>query len=375
MEETLVKITSSVLPNIYPANHKEKIFADQRVVEVSSLKEVFFTEDSVRTVDGTFARKERIRSKVYPQFELTIFAKESERIDVFFEALDIKVYFDDNTTHHAVVTEVREPEKVENTEHLAYRIKYIDMNPDNFWEEPISDFLRSDKLLERYNAEQLHRIKVSSWQDFDDDEFGKQQNDYPLTASNTDLNTTWNIILPVTGTLTTLSTGDTVRILLSGGVTLPLFDGTVISVTDTEVTIFTPITEELMSELEMLTTTASVRWKVDKYFYTKIIPEIGFGDLTDKSIEVDGLKIPSKLQGSDLVRLTFYLNDQDAFRIKKYLGLVAGNVGSIKYISTDDLELESLEHMQVDIAKIDENLWKVIVPMKVKNEILNIYNL
>lgn len=374
--EQLVSIESSFFPGIYPKDHREKVYTDQRVEEVSACREVLTTELPVRLVGGGYARKEKVRIKVYHQYELTLFAKESERLDVIMMALSILVRFDDYTTHHAFITEVGQPVRVENTSHLKYRVRYIDMNPENYFEEPVSDFLSSHVIMNQYLPNMLYRLKLHSWADFGDEWFGRQRREVALNGTIASLNMSdfWELLLAVDDQLSDLETGQDMRIGFTSGLTWPEVPGVVIQKTNDQVRILTTITSWMMSEALMPTVTLSLMWSRGLTFATRIVPGQDFSDVGEKATERDGLSIASRTYGSEMMRATFFLNEADHFRLKKYAGLLTGDAGTVTMVTPEGEEKVALERIKPETTKLDEGLWKAVLPMKIKQEVVNTFN-
>lgn len=372
----LIRIDSRFFPSIYPDDYTERIFTENRVVELPLYRESFVTEDRHNTIDGGFAMPLKVRERIYRQYQLTIFAKESMRVDQMFMAGEITVYFTGEDSHNARVIEISEPEQVEDTNFLKYTVKYIDIHRNSYLNEPVSDFLTKATLLNKYSTSELHCLKLASTRDFSDPYFGKQEESMALDSSNSELvGGAWYFTYLVNSNTERLTVGTSVNFNLSGTVSYNGAAGTVASVSETEIEIATGIPEVIMSEIQRDGTTALMYWYVDLKFYTKITPLYEYSEVSEEDTEIDGIKKPSILFGSKVKKIVLFVGQTEYVWLKKYLLVLTGDNGTISLVEAVSGKIYTgIERVKPEIDMIDNDLYKVIVQLKYENDVVNVFN-
>jgi hypothetical protein len=374
----LVRIDSSHFPSVYPDGFTDRIFTDARVVELPLYHESYHTATPYRTVGSRYALPLKVRERIYRHYQLTIFAKESMRVDQMFMAGDVRIYFRGEVSHHALVLDIGAPEQIEGSAFLKYLIRYIDVNPAAYFCEPVSDFLTREALLARYRVADLYNVRLHSEVFFDDPEFGGQHVTLSLTPQTAQFigypTYRWQFSFFSYQASQQLSKGDSVRIALSGTVTLPGRSGHVTSAGTNTVTVLTDITIGHLSEHLIAGTTATMGWNVDADFYTAVCPEQGYSDVEEVATALGGIQKPSTVFGQKGWQVTLFVDSKDYIMLKKYLQVLTGDNGSVTLIMPEGHSYSSIERIRPEEQALDAGLYKLTFFLKYKAEVFHIYN-
>ncbi len=374
----LVRIDSSHFPSVYPEGFTDRIFTDARVVELPLYHESYHTATPYRTIGSRYALPLKVRERIYRQYELTIFARESMRVDQMFMAGDVRIYIRGEVSHHAHVVSMGTPETLADSTFLKYVIRYIDTNPASYFQEPVSDFLTGETLLQRYSVHDLCVLRLYSDVVFGDPAFGGQSIGMPLSPSvavyyGPPLHR-WKFTFENMQTPDHLSVGDTVKIDLSGTVSSYGRSGQVISIGSTTVAVLTDISNSILGGDQLYGTHAAMRWGSGADFYTCILPLEEYSDVEEQATELNGLKKPSTVYGQKAWRVTLFVNRTDLMMLKKYLQVLTGDNGTVRLIIPGEGMYQAVERIKPVIEEIDTGLYKVSFLLKYEAEVFNIYN-
>jgi hypothetical protein len=374
----LVRIDSKHFPSIFPDGFTDRIFTDARLKELPLYHESFYTSSACRTINNSFALPLKIRERIYRQYELTVFAKESMRVDQLFMAGDVRIYVKGEVSHHAHVVSMGAPDTVAGSTFLKYVIRYIDTNPAGYFQEPVSDFLTRETLLQRYSAHDLCVVRLYSDVVFGDPAFGGQSITMPLSPAvavyfGVPLHR-WKFTFENVQVPGHLAVGDTVNIDLSGTVNLYGRSGQVMSIAASSISVLTDISGSMLGEDQLYGTDAAMRWGSGMDFYTSIMPVEEYSDVEEQATELDGLKKPSTVYGQKAWKVTLFVNRPDYMMLRKYLQVLTGDNGTVTLILPGAGMYQAVERIKPVIEEIDTGLFKVSFLLKYAHEVFNIYN-
>lgn len=153
-----IKIQLRRIPGKYPAaSYVDIKYVPDRIVKIGQYVEKVVTSKKFKTVTDINYLNRMVQSQHYNRYELTIFADETLDIRDLDLAETVNITDKNGTVHVARIIEFQEPEKIENTQHLIYRLQYYDINTANYKDNgaPVSSYLERTALLEDFTAAQL----------------------------------------------------------------------------------------------------------------------------------------------------------------------------------------------------------------------------
>jgi hypothetical protein len=359
----LVKIISKS-NFIYPSlDFQQTIFSENRVFKIGSIVDRIVTDKQFRTVDLDYLHSLPVRTKIYNRYELTIFATETTNLELFFLSEDVRVYTD-GEIHHARNIEIDDGVEVSGTAHLKFVVNYSDYNTANYYSEPIIDHLISENIAQLYpNYYTLRLIYNKAI----DQAYGLQTHTEALTGPMSNYTGGyWYFDVTSNPVTALLSVGDIVSISINDG-----------QVTGEGVVIQTSGGIEVQSDITQSSLPISVNisfsWSEPIEIYSIIKPEKLYLQTELITTEIDGVKYPAKISGSDAIRTRFYMNQNEMLRVKKYLPLCTDSIGSVAIVETNGNVYTGVESITPDIEEIDTGLYQMALTMKYEHETHNIY--
>jgi hypothetical protein len=161
----MIKISSSILPDIYPiTTYQDKTYVDSRIIKNGVLSQVFATEEKYQTVNDTWERERNIQTIIYDRYMLSFFVKENNSINLLQYADFVTIEdLDTGIIHHARILDISE-NKVSETHITRFVLTYYDVNPINYKQflQPKNSFLERENLLNQYDVSQLVKLNIKT---------------------------------------------------------------------------------------------------------------------------------------------------------------------------------------------------------------------
>jgi len=342
-----VKITSSILPEIYPnLNYKDVFFEANRPIKIGKWSHRFKTNEEHELISDDETRNRNIQVITADKYELTIFGNEDYGIDLIDFADSLIVELEDGTIHDVEIIEFSEQEKLTQQKRV-YKLNYIDLNS-----KVVSNFLKEDFLLKRYSTSDLLvltilRDKAEYTENIPASSISYLSGSYFFDITETSLNTS----LVIT---------DVVDMIIPAG--LGITTGTVTAKAGGVITLQSNAVPYNITPIGATQITISWTGSSADYieFNTSLRPKTkhNYGD--EKSDTKEGIIIVNKSDGQDYFQITFFMSENDKNNLVKYLPLFDCQV------EFDSILYNNVERVIPDIEEDTEmvDCYKCIVNFK-----------
>jgi len=160
---SLVKITSSILPAIYPdITYQDKTYTAHRVIELPQIVDKVETDKRFETIDNAQFLNRTIQAVTYRRFQLRVFASESVNIAELKACGIVDITLKNDVIHRAEILDIAH-ENLEDILTRVFTIEYLDINLSNYaGVEPINNYLEKDVIREIHGDYSLGKLTIKA---------------------------------------------------------------------------------------------------------------------------------------------------------------------------------------------------------------------
>ena len=360
----VIKIQSSLIPTVYPYySYKDISYADEcsRPIRIGLQSELFETERLFRATTGNDKENyinRKIQVILYEKYEIQLFSKENNLLDLLRFSGDLQITLPDGTIHLARIIDELEGERQAGTSLFAYNITYIDLSS-----EKVVNYLKSDIIRDTINGLGVNFDLKTIYMFIN--RYTHEQLVLGGMISFADPN--YDLTIPINDFLDTLTVGDAVTCYSNVSSNRINAIGEVLAKTSTTITIRVPISGNFSGY-----TQSNISFEFDYndsvVFYTILDKYITESDRQEETENFNGIELPSTSYSQTIYNYHLYLNESDAAFFMKW---AANSFISVEDDSTRYAQVERVVPEINDIGGSD--IREIILPLKINNTVYEKY--